>query len=391
MKKTIFSEKLQHYLDTVKATNINIKSDEKAITYLIEKMNEATETPISLSTRAVRKWLNGETYPDAEKLVILSTIFDCTIDELLKDRTTTLQLNEALPLWYQELSESSKKIMLKLLENCRTGNRNRIYWEIFDDHIWRGNNMDISPSAISMLFFPCTLSEKSVQIHGDLYYTAEDIREKELNLHKEKEQRRILEQYLTACPDINQERVAETILKLIDIGYSDFSGWTRYWNEPIPGEKWGLTVDHLELMTDNWNEIAFRFEDETNNIKAKLYENLTENGQKQLEYNIDIQTTEIKEKVFYELLDKGLITFEQRGFFRINFRDKEQTSSRAYFCVKALLNIDEKDIIKILVSKFRKELNSNINYFRKEAQDILHTRESFNKWLQRVKEKKQNE
>lgn len=59
--------------------NIKVKREKYKFTqaYIAEKLQ------IDKST--VSKWETGESKPRAEKLLQLAQIFDCTVDELLKD------------------------------------------------------------------------------------------------------------------------------------------------------------------------------------------------------------------------------------------------------------------------------------------------------------------
>ena len=40
---------------------------------------------LNVTQSAVTKWETGESKPRAEKLIQLAKLFDCTVDELLKD------------------------------------------------------------------------------------------------------------------------------------------------------------------------------------------------------------------------------------------------------------------------------------------------------------------
>lgn len=65
-----FSEKLQ------------ILRKEKGLSQ--EKLAEL----LSVSRQAVSKWESGQTYPEIEKLIVLSDLFEITLDDLLRDRHT---------------------------------------------------------------------------------------------------------------------------------------------------------------------------------------------------------------------------------------------------------------------------------------------------------------
>ncbi|MEG0180456.1 MAG: helix-turn-helix transcriptional regulator [Terrisporobacter sp.] len=40
---------------------------------------------LDVSRQSISKWENGQSYPDFEKLILLSNFFDITLDELMKD------------------------------------------------------------------------------------------------------------------------------------------------------------------------------------------------------------------------------------------------------------------------------------------------------------------
>ena len=68
-----FSEKLQ------------ILRKEKGLSQ--EKLAEL----LSVSRQAVSKWESGQTYPEIEKLIVLSDLFEITLDDLLRDRYTEVE------------------------------------------------------------------------------------------------------------------------------------------------------------------------------------------------------------------------------------------------------------------------------------------------------------
>ena len=46
---------------------------------------EALAEALGVSRQAVGKWETGATYPETEKLIRISELFDCSLDELLKE------------------------------------------------------------------------------------------------------------------------------------------------------------------------------------------------------------------------------------------------------------------------------------------------------------------
>ncbi|MGG7142134.1 helix-turn-helix domain-containing protein [Clostridium nigeriense] len=46
---------------------------------------------LSVSRQAVSKWESGQTYPEIEKLIVLSDLFEITLDDLLRDGYTEVE------------------------------------------------------------------------------------------------------------------------------------------------------------------------------------------------------------------------------------------------------------------------------------------------------------
>ncbi|MBZ9625410.1 helix-turn-helix domain-containing protein [Clostridium sp. FP2] len=76
MIKLSFSEKLQRL------------RKEKALSQ--EQLAEL----LNVSRQSVSKWESGQTYPEINKLIILSDLFKITIDDLVKDKNTLCVYNE---------------------------------------------------------------------------------------------------------------------------------------------------------------------------------------------------------------------------------------------------------------------------------------------------------
>ena len=117
MNNKYFSENIRAYLDKIRSDSVKqggeaIKSDAQAIKCLIDKISLRVEDG-GVSERAVRKWLSGESLPEAGTLIILSEITGVSVDELLKDKAIDCGI---LPKWYVDLSEESKKLLSLALE-----------------------------------------------------------------------------------------------------------------------------------------------------------------------------------------------------------------------------------------------------------------------------------
>ncbi len=94
----IFSEKLQ------------ILRKEKGLSQ--EKLAEL----LSVSRQAVSKWESGQTYPEIEKLIVLSDLFEITLDDLLKDKDTECESKDNNKIKIndesEDLEEKDELIML---------------------------------------------------------------------------------------------------------------------------------------------------------------------------------------------------------------------------------------------------------------------------------------
>ncbi len=67
---------------------------------------------LSVSRQAVSKWESGSTYPETEKIIELSRIFDCSIDYLLKDEEKVKNIQ---PVKQKQQSFFKRKSSLNLL------------------------------------------------------------------------------------------------------------------------------------------------------------------------------------------------------------------------------------------------------------------------------------
>ncbi|WP_291647575.1 helix-turn-helix transcriptional regulator [Clostridium sp.] len=98
MIRLIFSEKLQ------------ILRKEKGLSQ--EKLAEL----LSVSRQAVSKWESGQTYPEIEKLIVLSDLFEITLDDLLKDKDTECESKDNNKIKIndesEDLEEKDELIML---------------------------------------------------------------------------------------------------------------------------------------------------------------------------------------------------------------------------------------------------------------------------------------
>lgn len=386
MKNSAFSQKLRKYLDEIKDKQ-KIKSDENAIGTFIEEINKNLESPITLSTRAVRKWINGESYPDVEKLLIISSIFNCTVDDLLKDFQKDIRLSTSLPVWYEELREEERRFVLKMLENYQTGDlssqqvsvlNEKMDEEYKDFSVTDVENMkevkkieeSILNGTFTELYCLCDISE-GIFIHTDKYYTYQELKEKEISRHKKMEQLRLLEKYFTENLNLKNENLPEEILRVIDLGYSeatDDSGYSRYWKEKQYIGDFLLNDMDLELSTSNYNEVSFYCDDELK-LEEVIQKEITDSAKREMECLVDEQFETMKRTSFKKLIEKNLIILKNGGFSCLKFKDRNKGKSHIYFCMKIKLNMPESDVRNILAWEYKQELDKRKEE-RKECIDI---------------------
>ena len=60
---------------------------------------------LSVSRQAVSKWESGQTYPEIEKLIVLSDLFEITLDDLLRDRDTEVESKDNNEIKVKEESD----------------------------------------------------------------------------------------------------------------------------------------------------------------------------------------------------------------------------------------------------------------------------------------------
>ena len=120
MSCAIFGEHLKKYLDELKIRK-GYRTMGEAIEDLCDGLQNRIPGSEPVSRRSVYGWIKGEKYPSVEKLAALSDIMEISLDTLLKDRTKSIKALNALPQWYEELSESSKDLLERIIYGYCTG------------------------------------------------------------------------------------------------------------------------------------------------------------------------------------------------------------------------------------------------------------------------------
>ena len=84
-----------------------MKFSEKLQTLRKEKglSQEKLAELLSVSRQAVSKWESGQTYPEIEKLIVLSDLFEITLDDLLRDRNTEVEIKDNNEIKVKEESD----------------------------------------------------------------------------------------------------------------------------------------------------------------------------------------------------------------------------------------------------------------------------------------------
>jgi len=78
----------------------------KNLKYLRKKKNLSQEDlafKLGVSRQAVSKWESGAAYPETEKMITMCTLFDCTLDELIKEDIPELRSEEVKRYTFNDL------------------------------------------------------------------------------------------------------------------------------------------------------------------------------------------------------------------------------------------------------------------------------------------------
>lgn len=408
--ENILGANIRKYLDEYKRKN-NIKTDAPAIGFLIEQMGKIEPSLSGISEKAVRKWLEGTTFPETDKLIVLSEILDTSIDELLKNGFLKVAIKEELPSWYSSLSGQSKELLYKvlnfledkdlLLEKCPFGYRlnkeieqnvktaykvdlGQDLYELPSQNIellcsnekYRVNfiNTYLLDRFIADIFFKIECKEDDLNIRTDKYYNYEDLVREEISSHRKKHQIELLSQYLKNS-STNVE--PEEILKVIDIGYTEDStlgsAMPLYYMD-YPTLDWGdgdveeLGLDDYE--TKAWNEIPYylsndfvlleRYKPEHNcSLTRRQYDDIVRKFEKQIE--------DIKRELFNEFYENEVI--EDNGIVHkveyFTFTDKGGDTENFYLHFYVKFNLTAKDILQIMSLNYKNNVEFNISNMNK--------------------------
>ncbi len=341
-----------------------------------------------VSERAIKKWVDGDAYPDTENLIALSEIFHCTVDDLLKDKKETIRFNDSLPEWYENLSEQSKKIVLATLEPYRTGNicfsaQDKLensaldyFLEYSKDDISNATNTLVFPHIFNSLFFELLKEDNEIKIVDfDKYYTHDQIIKKEKNTHQKKYQQELLQLIINHENFSDKLIDAQRILRLIEIGYielpsrlgyADFIDKTYIFQPLITGDS-PVEMRPEDHLTTCANECGFTVETESIDSFLQTFNPHYTNSIKK---DINKWQSRIEQEYFHELINCNKIKLSYT-FAYIDFHTEKFNHSKPYFETRLQLLIDEREAKNILINEYKNEINTNATQLNKRFKHCL--------------------
>lgn len=279
MSCAIFGEHLKKYLDELKIRK-GYRTMGEAIEDLCDGLQNRIPGSEPVSRRSVYGWIKGEKYPSVEKLAALSDIMEISLDTLLKDRTKSIKELNALPQWYEELSESSKDLLERIIYGYRTGVTHAGNFFDFCYILNELKDMRKHPTVAKAteelkrlssvylfdVYFACEATEESLTIHTDRCFTKEEVRQKEIAMSEKKLKPMLAEGYLQKHKnEVGTDNFTEGILRAIDIGYSESDAPPNWYDDAVCADDGGkILLTSTEInRTAAWNEVSYTFESDT--------------------------------------------------------------------------------------------------------------------------------
>lgn len=380
--KNNFSENLILYIDKLKKEK-GFNSDNKAIQCLISKISNIDQDN-ELSERAVRKWMNGETYPSITKVCILADIMNVSVDELLRDRISTIK-DKKVPEWYKDLSDKSKQVVLKCLEPYKTGNfskvKSRLKFEnltarfLIENNLFKKEFFDARETDkeeymkildnndfvdySTDFYFLTEGTHEDFKIFFDEYYDYNQVVSAQIKKH-EKEFREY-----RFNNHIKNKKSYEELLKVIDFGYVECleergEATCLYGEENWISKEDGVRVTYEDFAEGNEheNQIPYFVRDEILRTPTDI-----KNPQKRknIEGKIHQNISNVIENFFEELINKNILKIFDIKMSSVEFYDgNEDFNSKEYCKVSVLLNIEDEDIENILMLGIRENIKKTI-------------------------------
>lgn len=385
MNNKYFSENIRAYLDKIRSDSVKqggeaIKSDAQAIKCLIDKISLRVEDG-GVSERAVRKWLSGESLPEAGTLIILSEITGVSVDELLKDKAIDCGI---LPKWYADLSEESKKILTLALEAYQESEL-----PVFDNRKiqlaemlklpefkkacnFTGTDEDadnLREAALLLkayFYFKVTASDDELVIATDSPLNYKEVVERETKRHAKKYRAERISEWVTKNRDASLEKYVAELPKLIDIGYfeNEFPLSPFYYDRvqnANENDDFYISLDDSE--TEAWNEVPYCITEKTD-LLEKYKTNLTVRASERFLAGVNRQIAIIGNKYFDELQDKGIVIYGTR-FVKFSIGDDFSPSDSDYLRVDLTFTVAEDELRKVLIYNYKQKLESRKREIKK--------------------------
>lgn len=402
MNNKYFSENIRAYLNKIRADSYSsggevIKSDAQAIKELIDRISDLSLGD-GISERAVRKWLNGESLPEASTLIILSEVMGVSVDELLKDKIIDCGI---LPEWYEALGEDSKKILARALEAYENS-------EIpaFDGDTFKAAEMlklpefraackfsgsegdveDICKTELlpqAYFYFKVTASDDDLNIASDAPLNYAETVKKEISRHEKKYRAERISSWLDKNRSASVEKYKRELPKAVDIGYfEEACASPFYYDEESPADKqsdFSRTLDDSE--TEAWNEVPYFVTDGTD-LLQRYKANLTVRASERFVGGVNRQIAVIANKYFNELKKSGVAVYDAR-FVKFCINDDYVYTESDYLRVNLTFTVSEDELRKVMLYNYSEKLKKRKREIAKERENA----ERSVKYLRKLSEK----
>lgn len=385
MNNKYFSENIRAYLDKIRSDSVKqggeaIKSDAQAIKCLIDKISLRVEDG-GVSERAVRKWLSGESLPEAGTLIILSEITGVSVDELLKDKAIDCGI---LPKWYVDLSKESKKILTRALEAYKESElpvldggkiqlaemlklpkfKKACNFTGADEDVDIIREASILPKAY--FYFKVTASDDDLVIATDSPLNYKEVVERETKRHAKKYRAERISEWLMKNRNASLEKYVSELPKIIDIGYFENEyQLTPFYYDKVQNanenDDFYSSLDDSE--TEAWNEVPYCITESTD-LLEKCKMNLTVRASERFLAGVNRQIAIIGNKYFEELKDKGIIVYDSH-FVKFLINDDFSPVESDYLRVELTFTVAEDELRKVLLYNYKQKLEARKREIKK--------------------------
>lgn len=362
-----------------------------------------------LTVRAITKWENGEGYPTFDKMIAISKLMGKSIDELLKEEITIFNYNiiekikaiSSGEIKTITLSEESKADLFLLYENyvfnyempianeCNNENKNEIsvYFPIAElsgqffiiDEIMNIEKVhqkyferkmsEIRNNRMSDFFKQMILKKDSI-----LYSKLQELLSGKLNNNDidflSNELKKYIEIYMYLDKDFCDSGEHKYKEYYSDAYYKEIKKQEKILNENDNfddkslfdySDKYIELIEQIEQF-EKWNTYPYdEFESpEPQNpwFFNKGLDIETVKGKKS-QQKIDRESDVFVLSRFKELIDLGILSYKDKGFYQIgNFDDHNDLDG--YVCFKFILNLTKQELAEFLCSQMKKHIIENM-------------------------------